>query len=224
MERNWKTPKFDSFNFNESPSPVELNKSPPCIKIEEASPISIACNQDNFCTPIPCVDRKVRHKSNILGGDEENRARWIDINMKFSYLKNSFDNLYSGLFLSLSGVRPPNQPWTIRPEPQRCTYQDGFREYPSEILDLFLNSWHELLDDEDDVGQDFTLVGAEECDIQMENVDGELNMGQYLEYDDDQDKEHGEVNLSIQILESKCMAEIKSDGDAESVDSDEQVC
>lgn len=194
------------------------NLPPPEIKIEEALPV-IPAGNGNKCTPIAWVDRKVRHKSNILGGDEENRARWIDIHLKFSFLKNSFDNLYSGLLLNLSGVRPPNQPWAIRPEPQKCSYEDGFREYPPDVLNQYLNNWNDVLDDENDVGQNFSLLGEEDCQISMDNVDGDVNMGKYLEYDSD-DQEDGEVNLSIQILESKCITEINSESD----EAGEQVC
>lgn len=195
---------------------------PPKVNIHQATPESEACGIEK-CTPISWVDRKVRHKSNILGGDEENRARWTDIQLKFSYLKNSFDNLYSGLFLNMSEIRPPNQPWALRPEPQKCTYEDGFRGYPSDILNFYLDNWADVLDDENDVGQDFTLLGVDDCNVQMQNVEGDINMGAFIK--SDEEKPCGEVNVSIKVMESKCIEEKKTECNEESDESDDvQVC
>lgn len=217
----------------QSPSPSYLPKPqygphfpPPDINILQATPIAQDCIAKKQNTPILCIDRKVRHKSNILGGDEENRARWTDIQLKFGYLKNSFDYLYSGLFLNLASVRPPNQPWALRPEPQKCTYEDGFRDYPTDTLDLYLDNWGDFLDNENDIGQDLTLMCNEDCNIQMENVDGELNMGTFLRYELDDDKGDGEVNVSIKVLETKCteVIEISDESNEEDDESIGEVC
>lgn len=215
----------------QSPTPTSSHRrpqygphlAPPEVSIQQASPQSNPCGNEQ-CTPISWVDRNVRHKSNILGGDEENRARWTDIQLKFSFLKNAFDHLYSGLLLNLSEIRPPNQPWALRPEPQKFTYEDGFREYPSDILNLYLDNWTNIVDDENDFGQDSTILGVDGCNIETPNVEGNINMGGFLEYEPDEDKECGEVNVSIKVLESKCIEEKKAECNEESDESDVQVC